>query len=75
MTMSSTNTINDINKSRKKLMDQYEELMKTRSQRSMHITRKLNKKIDKLATEIHEMTIKHREEIKKYYSVSQTSRK
>jgi cytoplasmic iron level regulating protein YaaA (DUF328/UPF0246 family) len=66
--MSSVVAVNDIKKHRMELLEQLEELTKHRAERSVHISRDLNRKIHKLETALHQMTMKHREEIKKCYS-------
>lgn len=71
--MDNVATVNDIKKSRMDLMRQLEQLMKQRAQRGTYITRDLNRQIYKLEKEVHEMTIKHREEIKKCYSGTKTT--
>lgn len=72
--MNNVTTVNDIKKRRVELMRQLELLNKHRSQRETYVTRDLNKQIQKLETEIHQMTLKHREEIKKCYSGARTPR-
>jgi hypothetical protein len=66
-------SVNDIKKLRTDLMRQLEALVNLRAQRDTYLSRDLNKRIQKLETEIHSMTIKHREEIKKCYSGSRTT--
>jgi len=66
-------TVNDINKRRLELLRQLEKLMRERSDRDTYISRQLNRRIDKLEAQIHTITIKHREEIKKYYSAPKTT--
>ena len=73
--MNSVETVNGIKKTRMELMRQLESLINTRAQRSTYVTKELNSRINKLETEIHKMTIKHREEIKKCYSGSRTEAK
>ncbi len=74
-TMSNVHTVNDIKKSRTELMRQLEMLTTKRAERDVSITRDLNRRINKLQTEIHQMTIKHRDEIKKCYSGSKVPAK
>lgn len=65
-------TVNEIKKQRVELMRQLETLMRTRAQRHTYLSKGLNRQIHKLESQIHEMTIKHREEIKKCYSGTKT---
>ena len=66
--MSSVVAVNDIKTRRTELLRQLDALTKHRAERSVHISRDLNRKIHKLEADIHDMTMKHREEIKKCYS-------
>ncbi len=60
--------VNDIKKTRMELIRQLETLMKFRARRDTNLSSDLNKRIEKLETQIHNMTMKHRDEIKKCYS-------
>ena len=75
MTMSNVDSVNAMKTNRVELMRQLEMLTKQRAQRSTYISRDLNRQIHKLETQIHEMTLKHREEIKKCYSGSKKTSK
>lgn len=68
LSMNNVGAVNDIKKRRTELIRQLQMLMQQRAQRETYISKDLNRQIHKLETEIHEMTIKHREEIKKCYS-------
>jgi hypothetical protein len=72
--MSTVVTVNDIRDRRMKLLQELETLINYRGERGTYISRDLNRKIHKLETDLHEMTMKHRDEIKKCYSGSKTSK-
>jgi hypothetical protein len=73
--MNKIDTVNDITKRRAELIRQLEALTIERGKRETYISRQLNRRIHKLETQIHAITIIHREEIKKYYSGSKTTTK
>ena len=66
-------TVNEIKKQRVELMRQLETLMRTRAQRHTYLSKDMNRQIHKLESQIHKMTIQHREEIKKCYSGTRSS--
>ena len=73
--MNNVETVNNIKKTRMDLMRQLDNLIKLREQRSTNITKELNSQIHKLESQIHKMTIIHREEIKKCYSGAKSDAK
>ena len=73
--MSNVVVVNDIKKQRTELLRQLEALMKYRAERDVSISKNLNKQIHKLETDIHQLTMKHREEIKKCYSGTKVTAK
>lgn len=66
--MSNINVVNNLKNKRGQLLDELEQLTKVRAQRSTYISPDLNKKIFKLEEQIRDLTLKHRDEIKKCYS-------
>ena len=72
--MDNVGAVNDIKKTRMELIRQLETLMKFRARRDTYLSNDLNKRIQKLETQIHNMTMKHRDEIKKCYSGSRTEK-
>ena len=73
--MDNVTNVNNIKKHRMQLLEQLANLNKHRSKRDTYISADLNKQIQKLETSIHQMTIRHREEIKKCYSGTKTAAK
>lgn len=70
---SNVTTVNNIKKHRMQLLEELDNLNKQRSKRDTYVTRDLNRRIQKLETTIHELTIRHRAEIKKCYSGAKTT--
>ena len=68
--MSDINKLSETHKKLTDLLQKLENLIKQREQRSMHISAQLNNRIDKLESEIHRLTLQHRQEIKEFYSGS-----
>lgn len=75
MPMNNVNNINSLKKHRLELIEQLEALVATRTDRSAYISKDLNSRIFKLEKEIHELTLKHRNEIKKFYSAANSTHK
>lgn len=73
LTMSEIDTVNEIKKKRVALIDELQKLVKTRELRHTYVTKDLNRRIHELESEIHRMTLLHREAIKKCYSSNKTS--
>ncbi len=73
--MSNIAALNDIKKTRMERMKQLEMLIDQRTRRDVYVSRNLNRKIHKLEAELHQMTIQHRDEIKKCYSGLKTTPK
>ena len=71
--MSNVDSVNEIKKKRLALIDELQTLMNKRSLRDTYVTKDLNRRIHQLETEIHRMTLLHREEIKKCYSCAKNS--
>lgn len=69
-----TAAINDINQRRLILIEELETKLRTREERGTYISKELNNQINRLEKEIHSLTLKHREEIKKHYSASQAKK-
>lgn len=71
--MTDVEIVNKIKTHRTALIRELEDLLRQRAHRSTDITKQLNQKIFKLESEIHKLTLEHRNLIKKCYSGSKTS--